>query len=133
LFVRRLGGIALNRSARGEAVKHLVSSALQQYAYGRQVLIFPEGTRRPVGAPPRYQRGVLLLRQGLNTDCVPVALNTGVFWSHNGTLSGNGHMIFEFLPAIPASVPEAEFMNVLQNRIEAACARLCAEARMMPC
>jgi 1-acyl-sn-glycerol-3-phosphate acyltransferase len=131
LFLQRLGGIPINRAARGESIRAMTDAVLQQYAHGRQVLIFPEGTRRPVGAPPRYQRGVLLLRQHLRGDCVPVALNTGVFWAHNGVMRGNGQMIFEFLPAIPAHVPDAEFMDVLQKRIEAACARLCAESRLI--
>ncbi len=132
LLLRRLGGVALDRNGRGEALRHLIKTARYHFQQGKQILIFPEGTRRPVGAPPRYQRGVLLLRQGLRSDCVPVAMNTGVFWSNEGVLRGNGQMIFEFLPPILFSVPDTEFMTVLENRIEAACSRLCAESDIMP-
>ncbi len=47
---------------------------------GGQLIIFPEGTRRPVGAPPAYKSGFSQIYIGCGVTCLPVALNSGLFW-----------------------------------------------------
>ena len=47
---------------------------------GRQLIIFPEGTRRPVDAPPNYKSGVGQIYVDCGVPCLPVALNAGLFW-----------------------------------------------------
>lgn len=52
--------------------------------------------------------------------CVPVALNTGLFWSRNSFVRRPGHAVIEFLPPIPPGLPRAEFQALVEERIETA-------------
>ncbi len=98
----------------------------------REIVIFPEGTRRPPGAPPDYKPGFLALYEGLGLDCVPVALNSGLFWPRRSLLRYPGTIVIEVLDPIPAGLPRAEARRVIEESIETASARLIAEACAKP-
>jgi 1-acyl-sn-glycerol-3-phosphate acyltransferase len=89
---------------------------------GRPILIFPEGTRKQPGAAPDYKPGVAGLYSLLGVPCVPVALNSGVYWK--GFAKYPGTIVLEFLEPIPPGLKRAEFMRVLEERIETATNRL---------
>ena len=98
-------------------------------AEGRQIIIYPEGTRRPAGAPPNYKFGVVYLYTELGVSCVPVAVNTGLFWPRRTFLRYPGTATLEFLEPIPPGLDGETFRNRLQEAIETATNRLIAEAR----
>ena len=98
---------------------------------GREIVIFPEGTRRAPGAPPAYKPGALFLYDALALPCVPVALNSGLFWPRRSLRRYPGTIVVEFLQPVPPDLPRAAFRQVLQERIETATARLVAEARAL--
>jgi len=75
-FCRKFAHIAVKRQAGPAALRRMVHDAKTQAERGRQILIFPEGTRRTPGAPPDYKPGVLTLYESLALPCVPVALST---------------------------------------------------------
>ncbi len=127
-YLTRSNQIAINRASRGAALKDLVQQAGAAIGEGRAIFIFPEGTRRPAGAPPLYKSGVTHLYAATRAPCVPVALNSGLFWPRRTFLRRPGTVVVEFLPAIPAGLPNAEFARTLQDRIETASNRLIAEA-----
>jgi 1-acyl-sn-glycerol-3-phosphate acyltransferase len=112
--------IAVDRSAHSKALKDMVRQARVRFAEGRQILIFPEGTRMPVGAEPDYKPGIAALYRDLDAPCVPMATNSGVHWPAHGFRRYPGTVVFEFLPAIPAGLKRAEFMAELEARLEAA-------------
>ena len=91
-------------------------------------MIFPEGTRRPVGAPPLYKAGVARIVEATGVACIPAALNSGLFWPRRQFIRRPGTMVLEFLPPLTAEADKAAFMQVLQTRIEIASDRLVAEA-----
>ena len=95
---------------------------------GRQVMIYPEGTRRPPGAPPRYKFGVAAIYAQTGAPCVPVALNTGLFWGRRGFTRRPGVAVIEYLPPIAPGLDRDAFAARLESAMEAACARLNAEA-----
>jgi 1-acyl-sn-glycerol-3-phosphate acyltransferase len=95
---------------------------------GRQIFIFPEGTRRPPGAPPQYKFGVAKLYEDTGAPCLPVALNTGLFWGRRGFSRRPGVAIIEYLPAIAPGLARDAFIEKLQSAIEAGCERLNADA-----
>jgi 1-acyl-sn-glycerol-3-phosphate acyltransferase len=105
----------------------MLREARERAADGREILLFPEGTRRAPGAPPDYKSGLALLYDGLNLPCVPLALNSGLFWPRRQLIRYPGTIIVEFLEPIPAGVPRATFKKTLEERIETACARLIEE------
>ena len=121
--------IAIDR-ARGHsrAVRRSSPRRAKSCARGRQVFIFPEGTRRPPGAPPRYKYGVAALYAETGAPCLPVALNTGLFWGRRGFTRRPGVAVIEYLPPILPGLDRDAFAERLQATMETACRRLNAEA-----
>lgn len=112
--------IAVDRSAHSKALKDMVRQARARFAQGRQILIFPEGTRAEVGAPADYKPGIAALYRDLEAPCTPMATNSGVHWPAHGFRRYPGTVVYEFLPAIPAGLKRAEFMGELEARLEGA-------------
>jgi 1-acyl-sn-glycerol-3-phosphate acyltransferase len=94
-------------------------------ARGKQVVIFPEGTRGLVGTAPTYKSGVSHMYQAIGGDFVPVALNSGLLWPRRQFLRPPGVITLEILPPIPAGLPRKEMQSRLVEDIEAASQRLC--------
>lgn len=128
-FALKFRMITLNRSAGPQALKGLIAQARKAAAGGREVVIFPEGTRKAPDAPPDYKPGAAALYLGLGLPCVPFALNSGHFWPRRSLIRRPGKVILEFLPPIPPGLPRREFQARLESQVEAATARLAAEAR----
>jgi 1-acyl-sn-glycerol-3-phosphate acyltransferase len=127
-YLVRADQIAIDRQSRSAALKQLVAQAGKAIAEGRAIFIFPEGTRRPAGAPPHYKAGVAHLYAAEGAPCVPVALNSGLFWPRRRFLRYPGTIVIEFLPAIQPGLSTSEFLSRLQQTIEEASDRLIAEA-----
>jgi 1-acyl-sn-glycerol-3-phosphate acyltransferase len=127
-YLIRSDQIAINRANRSAALRDLVAQAGRAIAEGRAIFIFPEGTRRPAGAPPQYKSGVSHLYAAAKAPCVPVALNSGLFWPRRTFVKRPGVVLVEFLPVIPAGLSTAEFSRTLQQRLETATDRLIAES-----
>jgi 1-acyl-sn-glycerol-3-phosphate acyltransferase len=110
--------IAVDRSAHAKALKDMVKLARARFAEGRQILIFPEGTRGLPGAAPDYKPGIAALYRDLDCPCHPMATNSGQHWHAKGFRRTPGTVVYEFLPPIPAGLKRAEFMAELETRIE---------------
>jgi 1-acyl-sn-glycerol-3-phosphate acyltransferase len=121
------GMIAVDREGHAAALKKLVRDTRQRMAEDRQVIIFPEGTRKDPGAAPDYKPGIAALYRDLGLPCTPMATNSGVHWPARGFLRRPGTIVFEFLEPIPAGLKRGEFMKTMQARIEAATDALLAE------
>jgi 1-acyl-sn-glycerol-3-phosphate acyltransferase len=120
--------IAIDRARGHAALTQILAQAREVLRAGRQVLIFPEGTRRPPGAPPRYKFGVAALYAETGAPCLPVAVNTGLFWGRRGFTRRPGVAVIEYLPPIQPGLGRDAFAERLQATIETACERLHAEA-----
>ena len=112
--------IPVDRSAHAKALKDMVRHARTRLSEGRQIMIFPEGTRTEPGVPGDYKPGVAAIYRDLDGPCWPVATNSGAHWPAHGFKRYPGVVVFEFLPPIPAGLKRAEFMAQLESRIEAA-------------
>lgn len=123
-FALKFRMIGLDRGAGPRAIKGLIAQARLALAKGRQIVIFPEGTRRTPGAPPDYKPGAAALYLGLDVPCVPFALNSGHFWPRRRFIRKPGVIVVEFLPALPAGLARKDFQQRLEREIEAATARL---------
>ena len=120
--------IWVDRRARGGAMAGMVARARAELARGRQIVIFPEGTRTAPGALPAYRHGIANLYVGTEVPCLPVALNSGLFWPRRKFLRYPGTIVLEVLDPIPPGLDRETFAARLQHDIEAATARLIAEA-----
>lgn len=127
-YVRATGQIALDRGLGAGALPRLQKLVREKLALERQVIIFPEGTRRPVGVAPVYKSGVAALCATSRVPCTPVAVNTGLFWPRHSFKRRPGTVVIEFLPPIAPGLDKREFMRALTNAIEPATNALVAEA-----
>ncbi len=117
-FALKTKMIVVDRAAASKALRDMVKQARERTAEGRQIWIFPEGTRAKPGAPPDYKPGVAALYRDLEVPCWPVATNAGVHWPAHGFRRNPGTAVYEFLPPIEANLKRAPFMAELESRIE---------------
>jgi len=124
---RRAGMIPVDRGG-GKAVLVAMSArAREALLAGRQIVVFPEGTRRPPGAEPKYKFGIAHLYAEGVAPCVPIALNSGLFWPRRKFLRYPGKITVEVLDPIAPGLQMDVFFARLQRDIETASARLVAE------
>jgi 1-acyl-sn-glycerol-3-phosphate acyltransferase len=121
--------VAVDRRKGSQALADMAERARVELARGRQLIIFPEGTRRAVGAEPRYKFGVAYLYAAEGVPVLPIALNSGLFWPRRTFLRHPGTVVIEILDPIAPGLDKDAFFQRLQQEIEAATARLVAEAQ----
>ncbi|HEY6024301.1 MAG TPA: lysophospholipid acyltransferase family protein [Pseudolabrys sp.] len=121
--------VPVDRSGGSQALTAMIERARIELADNRQLIIFPEGTRRPAGAEPRYKIGVAHLYVAEGVPCVPIALNSGLFWPRRSLRRVPGTVVAEILDPIPPGLDKDTFFARLQSDIELATARLIAEGR----
>lgn len=127
-FSRKFAHVLVRRDRGPAALRRMISDAKARAADGRQIVIFPEGTRRPPGAAPDYKSGVAALYEGLQVACVPIALNSGAYWPRRSLARHPGTIVVEVLDPIPPGLARAEFMARLESTIEQASRQLLDEA-----
>ena len=127
-YLKGAGQVAIDRAKRGQALPDLTRQVREAIAQGRQLIIFPEGTRKPAGAPPAYKSGVGYLYADSGAVCVPVALNTGLYWPRRNLSIHPGRVTIAFLEPIMPGLDKQSFLQLLEERIEARTAELIAGA-----
>jgi 1-acyl-sn-glycerol-3-phosphate acyltransferase len=131
-YAQRVGMIAIDRAAAGAALRAMTKAARRALSLGLSIVVFPEGTRRKIGVPPDYKPGIAALYQRLDTPCVPVALNSALFWTGpGGFLKKRGRIVLQFLPPIRPGMKRQDFMRTLEDRIETATAELVREGQAL--
>jgi 1-acyl-sn-glycerol-3-phosphate acyltransferase len=128
LYTITTGMIHVDRGKGAPALRALAARGREEASKGRQIVIFPEGTRRPPGAPPDYHTGVALLYKALKVPVVPVAVNSGLYWPRRSLLRYPGTVVIEFLPPITPGLDSKSFLDKLQFVVEGASDRLLVEA-----
>jgi 1-acyl-sn-glycerol-3-phosphate acyltransferase len=128
-YMRAMEMIPVDRKAGAKALRQMVEDARAAAATGRAILIFPQGTRVAPGTKAPYHPGTAALYVGLGLPVVPVALNSGMYWSRNAFWKRPGRIVVEFLPPIPPGLDRKAFMARLEETLETATDRLEAEAR----
>jgi 1-acyl-sn-glycerol-3-phosphate acyltransferase len=121
--------IPVDRGARSQALAAIAARAAVELKRGRQIVIFPEGTRRPPGAEPAYKYGVVYLYAQSGVSCLPVALNSGLFWPRRTVRRYPGSIVVECLDPIAPGLDKEAFSEHLRERIESATARLVEEGK----
>ena len=122
------GMIPIDRDGGMHALKDMVAKSKVALEDNRPILIFPEGTRKKIGAEPDYKSGVAAIYSMLGVPCVPLALNTGMYWVNSGINKRRGKVVFEFLPPIETGLKRQEFMSRLESDIESKTQKLIEEA-----
>ena len=127
-YAKKAGMIVIDRTGKPGDVRQMLAAARTALAEGRQVLIYPEGTRRAPGAEAAYKGGIGLLYQELGVACAPVATNSGEVWPAHGLLKHPGVAVFEVLAPMPPGLARRAFMAELEARLEPASTALLTTA-----
>jgi 1-acyl-sn-glycerol-3-phosphate acyltransferase len=129
-YMRKAGLIPIDRSAGMAALARMTARARSALAgrLTRQLIIFPEGTRRPPGAEPAYKPGVVYLYSKADVPCLPIALNSGLYWPRRSIRRLPGTILVEILDPILPGLDKEAFSARLRNGIEEASARLLRES-----
>ena len=130
LCFKKANFIYVNRTKGETPIETLVRTSKQSMEKDpRPLLIFPEGTRTPIGEKKPYKYGITALYKGLNVPCLPVAVNTGYFWPRRKFLRYPGKMIIEFLKPIEPGLEAEDFSKILEQTIEKRSHELLLEAQ----
>jgi len=124
--------IPVDRKAGAKAMRTMMRASEAAAAAKRPIIIFPEGTRSAPGERLPYQPGTIAFYRHLKIPVVPVALNSGLFWSKRSPFKHPGKIVLEFLDPIEPGLAKQAFNQELEARIETATARLVAEATLGP-
>ncbi|MEM1129742.1 MAG: 1-acyl-sn-glycerol-3-phosphate acyltransferase [Pseudomonadota bacterium] len=117
-FALRIGCVPVVRGKRSEAVAKMLADVAAGRADPGQLVIYPQGTRVPVGEKRDYKVGAGLLYEQLGGVCVPAATNVGVFWPKRGFRRRSGLAVLEFLPEIEKGLEVSAFMARLEDAVE---------------
>ncbi len=120
LFFVKVPSVPIDRSAGRAALKNLMAAAEKINKIGDSILIFPQGTRVAPGAEHSYHAGTFAIYQATGLPVVPVALNSGLFWSRAAFTKKSGVIDVKLLPEIPPGLNRRDFMARLEHDIETA-------------
>ena len=131
-YLGKMDMIAIDRTNRNEARKQVNDGANRAKLKNRQIMIYPEGTRRTPGDEPVYKQGVAMIYEATGLPVVPIAHNAGMFWQRHTFLRYPGKMTVEFLPAIPTGLKRDEMFKRLVTELEARCDALLIDGASQP-
>ncbi|WP_417413043.1 lysophospholipid acyltransferase family protein [Hoeflea sp.] len=126
-YVSKMKMIPVNRGARGKVMADVLERTKHEIESGRQLIIYPEGTRRAAGAPPAYKYGIARLYRDLKVPVVPVVMHPGLFWPRRKFLRFPGHFKVQILPPIQPGMDPDAFMEKLVEVMETASDKLLVE------
>jgi 1-acyl-sn-glycerol-3-phosphate acyltransferase len=111
------GIIPVDRAGGAAALRRMLRAALAAIADDRPIVIFPEGTRVPLGERPPLQPGFAGLYSALRLPVVPVALDSGHYWPRRGLLKHPGTVTIAFGEPIPPGLPRHEIERRVHEAI----------------
>jgi 1-acyl-sn-glycerol-3-phosphate acyltransferase len=128
-YLKKVGMISVERGGGPRSLIKTLKRAAAEVKLGRQLVIFPEGTRTAPGAEPSYKAGVAQIYAESGVACLPIALNSGLFWPRRTFMRYPGTLVVEFLDPLPPGLPRDEFMTRLREAIETATTRIVEAGR----
>lgn len=119
-YVIKMRMVPINRGSRSKVMPEVMRQTKAQMEDGRQLIIYPEGTRRPVGAEPNYKYGIAKIYAELGVPVVPVAMVPGLFWPRRRFRRYPGMIRVRILPPIAPGLDPDAFMQRLIETTEKA-------------
>jgi 1-acyl-sn-glycerol-3-phosphate acyltransferase len=126
-YLKKQRMVPVDRNARGKVMAAVMERTKAEMNSGRQLIIYPEGTRRPPGAAPEYKYGIARLYRDLQVPVVPVVMHPGLFWPRRKFIRYPGHFKVRILPVIAAGMDPDAFLAHLVDVMETASDRLLIE------
>ena len=107
--------IHINRASKQTAALSVASQGRKRLSEGKWIMLFPEGTRTPIGSNKPYRKGGARLASATGALVIPIAHNAGRVWPKNSFLKKPGTVIFSIGPVIRSDGKSAE---ALQQEVE---------------
>lgn len=111
------GAIPVDREGSGTALRAMLRAARAVIAQERSIVIFPEGTRTPVGEQPPLRAGFAGLYKALGLPVVAVAIDSGRLCPRGSFLRRPGTITFRFFDPLPTGLPRDEIEAAVHDRI----------------
>lgn len=112
-LMRPAGMILVDRSARAGAMRHLMREAQRAAGEGRQMVIFPEGTRAEPGRMGTLHPGIAAMAARTGLPVIPVVTDSGHCWGRRAFYKRPGTIHITLLRPIPAGTPRDRLMASL--------------------
>ncbi len=113
-LIDRAGMIVVDRAGGAAALRGLMRDGKRAVGEGRQVVIFPEGSRAEPGQPLPVQPGIAALAGSLGLPIIPVVTDSGRLWGRRAFRKRPGVIRIIILPPLPQDLPR----SALQQRLE---------------
>ncbi len=107
------GFIAVDRAGGAAAMRKMLADCRTAIAEGRQIVIFPEGTRVPPGERATLQPGIAALAKTLNLPVIAAATDSGRFWGRHAFRKRPGELHIRIHPPLPAGTGRTEILDQL--------------------
>ena len=109
------GNIPVHRDQGAKALRAMLAAARRLQGAGRPLVIFPEGTRVPAGAPAPLQAGFAGIYKLVGLPVVPVAVASGALYHRRWKRPGTVRIAFgEEIPAgLPREAIEARVLAAI--------------------
>ncbi|MBO1323781.1 1-acyl-sn-glycerol-3-phosphate acyltransferase [Acetobacter sp. TBRC 12305] len=94
------GMMPIERAAGAKALRLLLHGTDRAIKAGRQIVIFPEGTRTLPGEHVALKPGIAAMSSHVGLPVIPVATNSGLFWGRNAFFKRPGVLQVAIGPAV---------------------------------
>ena len=112
-MLRLSGMIPVDRTGGAKALRALLAETDRAVEDRRQIIIFPEGTRTPPGAPIRLQPGIAALSAHTGLPLIPVATEAGLHWGRNARIKHPGTIHIVIGAALPSGLRRAQLLPAI--------------------
>ena len=117
-YLKKINMISIDRSEGTIAMRKMLKQTKEKIQEGKSIIIFPEGTRKKPGENPDYKTGIAGIYKNLETEVLPVAVNSGHYWPKHILIKKPGKIIIKFLKLIPSQLEKSEFLQKIESAIE---------------
>jgi len=117
-YLKKINMISIDRSEGAIAMRKMLKQTKQKTQEGKSIIIFPEGTRKKPGENPDYKTGIAGIYKNLESEVLPVAVNSGHYWPKHIIIKKPGKIIIKFLKLIPSQLEKSEFLKKIESVIE---------------
>jgi 1-acyl-sn-glycerol-3-phosphate acyltransferase len=110
----------------GKNIRRLLKEGKASIREGRSMVIFPEGSRVPIGETRPYARGFEILYKHCGVPVVPFVTDSGLHWPSGYATKPPAVITLRFLPPIEAGKDPNEFAAELEESVRTEAAKLMA-------
>tara|TARA_B100001123_G_C15303994_1_gene1021982 strand:- start:1721 stop:2371 length:651 start_codon:yes stop_codon:yes gene_type:complete len=117
-YLKKINMISIDRKGGAKTMRDMLKKTKEKVDKGFSIIIFPEGTRKKPGEKPDYKSGFVGIYNQINTQILPVAVNSGNFWPKNTFIKKPGKIIISILKVLPNDLERKDILKIIESKIE---------------